>query len=98
MEGLLEALPSRYPQRVRTLTQFYNPSFASLAVTDNEPNSIAEALNSPEASEWQKSTDDELQSLNKHHTWDVCSHPEGELALDTRFAFWRKWLFDCTVG
>ena len=98
MEGLLEAPPSRYPQRVRTLTQFYNPSSANLAVTDNEPNSIAETLNSTEASEWQKAIDDELQSLNKHHTWDVCSHPEGELALDTRFEFRRKWLVDGTVG
>ncbi|XP_047033011.1 uncharacterized protein LOC124639612 [Helicoverpa zea] len=54
-------------KRVRKQTQFFNCN--NVLVEDCEPKSYEEAMRSPEASEWKKAIQRELQTLKENNTW-----------------------------
>jgi hypothetical protein len=70
--------------------------FNAAAATDGpashrlDPHSIAEALRSPDAVEWQAAIDAELASCIAYGVWEVCHLPPGRKALPCRMLLERK--------
>lgn len=52
-----------------------------------DPETIEEALASPESKQWIKAMEEERESLITNKTWTVVNLPEGQKTLDT------KWIF-----
>jgi hypothetical protein len=55
-----------------------------------DPRSVAEALRSPDAAEWQAAIDAELASCIAYGVWEVCHLPPGRKALPCRMLLERK--------
>uniref|UniRef100_A0A5S6R3H6 choline-phosphate cytidylyltransferase n=1 Tax=Trichuris muris TaxID=70415 RepID=A0A5S6R3H6_TRIMR len=55
-----------------------------------DPNSVSEALSSPEAKEWRKAMNDEYTSLLARRTWVEVRMPENASCLGSRWIFHRK--------
>jgi hypothetical protein len=70
--------------------------FNAAAATDGpashrlDPRSIAEALRSPDAAEWQAAIDAEVASCIAYGVWEVCHLPPGRKALPCRMLLERK--------
>lgn len=56
----------------------------------NEPNSMAEALASPEDNQWKAAADEEFRSLKKNHTWILLDLPQGGKPISYKWVFKRK--------
>nr|XP_034194668.1 uncharacterized protein LOC117610925 [Osmia lignaria] len=55
-----------------------------------EPQSLKEALNSPQAAEWKNAINEELDSLTSRRTWEVTNLPEGRKCIGCRWVFKLK--------
>lgn len=58
--------------------------------TSDDPETVTEALNSPDKSMWMKAMREEYESLVKNDTWTVVDLPQGQRVLDTKWVFKRK--------
>lgn len=56
----------------------------------DEPSSMAEALSSPEASQWKAAADDEFNSLQKNGTWRLQDLPPGHAPISCKWVFKQK--------
>lgn len=72
-------------KRVRKQTQFFTCN--NVLVEDCEPKSYEEAMRSPEASEWKKAIQRELQTLKENNTWTVSDLPGNQKAISTKWVF-----------
>ena len=61
----------------------YNANIAEC----NEPNSFAEALSGPHASNWMQAIDDELNAHIKNGTWSIVPRPSNKEPIDSRWLF-----------
>lgn len=52
-----------------------------------EPNTLKEALMSPNAKEWQEAADLEYESLIENETWDLVTLPKDRKAIGSRWVF-----------
>ena len=57
---------------------------------DLEPQSYAEAMLSPESKLWRGSTNEEMLSLIKNHTWDLVKKPVKKKVIGCKWVFKRK--------
>ena len=57
----------------------------------NEPDTITEALHSPEANEWRQAADSEYNSLMKMQTWSLQKLPANKKAIGCRWVFRVKY-------
>lgn len=56
-----------------------------------EPNTLEEALSSPQASEWKQAIHDEMTSLIQRTTWENIDHlPPGRRCIDSKWVFRLK--------
>lgn len=55
-----------------------------------DPQTVDEALTSPQASEWKKAMDEEYASLMKNKTWTLTDLPPGKKALPYKWVFKTK--------
>ena len=55
-----------------------------------EPQSIEEALETPEATHWKQAADEEMEALNKVNTWKLVELPEGQKPVGCRWIFTVK--------
>ncbi|XP_076544682.1 uncharacterized protein LOC117610925 [Osmia lignaria lignaria] len=55
-----------------------------------EPQSLKEALNSPQAAEWKNAINEELDSLSSRGTWEVTNLSEGRKCIGCRWVFKLK--------
>lgn len=62
---------------------------SSLQVT-SDPETLKEAMNSPEAANWKLAMEVEYQSLVNNNTWTVTDLPEGREAIKTKWVFRTK--------
>jgi hypothetical protein len=66
------------------------PDFRSnfaLSITDDDPRTVREAVNSEDSKLWKKAMVEEMDTLDKNEAWDIVEFPSG------RKYFGRKWLF-----
>ena len=57
----------------------------------NEPRTLDEALQSPNAKEWQAAYDYEISQLEKLGTWEVVKLPPGAKAIPHSVVFKEKY-------
>jgi hypothetical protein len=74
----------RKPERYSPLDFCYN---FSLSITDDDPKTIREAMNSEDSKLWKKSIVEEMDALDKNEAWDLVEFPAGRKSIG------RKWLF-----
>ena len=96
--GGAKSSESKYPQRERERTEFYQPESSYLAELYSEPTTVKESMNGNEADCWKDAIDSELQSLRQHTVRTVEKLPDGVKPLETRFVFKKKMIPDGTVG
>ena len=78
--------PRRYPSRERRApTDWWRAGVAMSAAA--EPTTLEEALESPNAAEWQQAMDEEMASLHEHHTWVLEPTPPGVTPIPARWIF-----------
>ena len=69
----------------------YSPSpFCSnfaLTITDDDPKTISEAVDSEDGKLWKEAMVDEMASLHKNEAWDLVELPAGRKPIG------RKWVF-----
>lgn len=62
--------------------------FAALSSsTESEPLTAAEAMRRPDAAEWRRAMEAEMESLQQHDTWNVEKTPTGVQPLPVRWVF-----------
>ena len=96
--------PPRQSQRPRKSTRLpefaystYSPSFTSFLASIHslsEPSSYKEAVTDPL---WQHAMSEELEALQKTHTWDLVPLPEGKRAIGSRWVYKIKTKSDGSV-
>jgi hypothetical protein len=63
----------RIPVRERSLTEMYTPSYFcsnfSLSITDDDPRTVREAMDSKDENLWKRVMDEEMASLDKNKAW-----------------------------
>jgi hypothetical protein len=64
------------------------------SLVDGDPLTFKQAMALPDADEWLKATDDEIQSLNEIETWDLVDMPSGRKPIGTKWVFKRKYKSD----
>jgi hypothetical protein len=61
------------------------------AVVGDEPSSFGEAMEGPNASEWEKSTREEYESIMKNKTWTLVDLPPERKAIGCKWVFKVKY-------
>ena len=62
-------------------------SSPTVDVTDDDPKSLAEAMDRPDWPEWKKATDEELALMAKYDVWDEVDQPEDTNIVGCRWVF-----------
>jgi hypothetical protein len=77
--------------RDRRQPERYSPpdfhSNFSLSITDDDPRTVREVVNSEDSKLWKKAMVEEMDSLDKNEAWDIVEFPVGRKLVG------RKWLF-----
>lgn len=84
---------ARYPARVRKPVSDWwtaKPSHSAHLATVSEPSTLAEALASKNAEEWQRAADEEIASLHANGTWSLEEAPTGVRPIPTKWVFKLK--------
>ena len=96
-ERIVDTVPSgnsqqRRSQRVRNSSGHpeHQAQFALLAGQDLEPETLTDALNSPEREHWIAAWQSELTSLAQNNTWVIEPLPEDRSAIGCRWLFRKK--------
>ena len=55
-----------------------------------DPQTVEQALTSPQATEWKRAMDEEYTSLMKNKTWTLTDLPPGKKALPNKWVFKTK--------
>jgi hypothetical protein len=58
-----------------------------LTAIDDEPNLVGEVVNLAEGKLWKESMVEDMESLQKHETWDLFKLPSGEKFVDSNWVF-----------
>jgi hypothetical protein len=67
--------------RERRLLERYTPydfhSNFALSITDDDPITVREVVDSEDANLWKRAMDEEMTSLDKYEAWDLVEFPTG---------------------
>ena len=80
----------RYPKRERRPPEFYRVvgnAFVAKSSSSDEPRSLKEALESPDAELWEKAMAEEIDSLHKNGTWVLEEPPPGVKTIPCMWLF-----------
>ncbi|KAL0378427.1 UNVERIFIED_CONTAM: Retrovirus-related Pol polyprotein from transposon TNT 1-94 [Sesamum radiatum] len=64
--------------------------FFALLVSGDEPTTFHEAITSQENKEWMCTMVEEMESLQKNHTWELVQLPEGKKAIGCKWVYKKK--------
>lgn len=62
----------------------------ALSATDDVPQTYAEAMSSPEATQWKNAVRADLRSHLKNHTWDLVRRTPGMKVIESKWVFALK--------
>jgi len=89
-----QTLAVRRSVRERRQLERYNPSaFSSnfaLSVTDDDPRTVKEAVDSKDGKLWKEAMVDEMASLHKNEAWDLVEFPAGRKPIGSKWVFKKK--------
>ena len=81
--------PARYTEEDDAMIA-YALSVAEETPEGAEPSTYQEAISCPNASNWIGAMQEEMESLQKNHTWELCELPKGRRALTAKWVYKRK--------
>eukprot|EP00253_Pinus_taeda_P032217 PITA_32217 len=102
LKGLEEELEDEEPQTLvvrrsirerRHLERYIPPTFCSnfsLSITDDEPRTMKEAMDSKDGKLQKEAMVDEMTSLHKNEAWDVVELPTGRKPIGSKWVFKKK--------
>jgi hypothetical protein len=80
--------------RERRLPERYTPSDFrsnfSLSITDDDPRTVREAVDSEDGNLWKKAMDEEMAALDKNEAWDLVEFPTGRNPIGNKWVFKKK--------
>ena len=56
----------------------------------DEPTSYRETMDSSENAKWKVAMEDEMESLRKNRTWELCDLPKGKKPIGCKWVFTKK--------
>jgi hypothetical protein len=80
----------RSVREIRKLKGYIPPNFRSnfsLSITDDDPITVREAVNSKDSKLWKKAMVEEMDALDKNEAWDIVELSAGGESIG------KKWLF-----
>jgi hypothetical protein len=88
--------------RERRLLERYSPSdFCSnfsLSITDDDPRTVREAVDSEDVNLWKRALDEEMASLDKNEAWDLVEFPTRRKPIGNKWVFKKKLNVEGKVG
>ena len=84
----------RRSDRERRLPERYSPpdfrSNFSLSITDDDPRTVREAVDSEDGNLWKRAMEEEMASLDKNEAWDLVELPAGRKPIGSKWVFKKK--------
>ena len=84
----------RRSDRVRRQVERYSPpDFCSnfvLSITDDDPRTAKEAMDSEDSKLWKKAMVEEMDALDKNEAWDLVEFPRGRNPIGSKWVFKKK--------
>jgi phosphoribosyl-AMP cyclohydrolase len=81
--------------RDRRQPERYSPpdfrSNFSLSITDDDPRTIREAVNSEDSKLWKKAMVEDMDALDKNEAWDIVEFPAGRKYVGSKWLFKNKF-------
>jgi hypothetical protein len=81
--------------RDRRQPERYSPpdfhSNFSLSITDDDPRTVREAVNSEDSKLWKKAMVEEMDALDKNEAWDIVELPAGRKSVGSKWLFKKKF-------
>jgi hypothetical protein len=63
----------------------------SLSITDDDPRTVTEAMNSEDSKLWKKVMVEEMDALDKNEAWDIVELPAGRKSVGSKWLFKKKF-------
>jgi hypothetical protein len=80
--------------RERRIPERYTPSDFhsnfSLSITDDDPRTVREAVDSEDGNLWKRAMDEEMEALDKNEAWDLVKLPTGRNTIGSKWVFKKK--------
>jgi hypothetical protein len=84
----------RRSDRERRLPERYSPpdfrSNFALSITDDDPRTVREAVDSEDGNLWKRAMEEEMASLDKNEAWDLVEFPTGRKPIGSKWVFKKK--------
>jgi len=77
-------------QLERYIPTYFRSNFA-LSITDDDPRTIREAVNSEDSKLWKKAMVEEMDALDKNEAWDIVELPAGIKYVGSKWLFKKKF-------
>ena len=61
-----------------------------MSVTDDDPKTVKEAVDSEDGKLWKEAIVDEMESLHKNAAWDLVELPAGSKPIGNKWVFKKK--------
>ena len=61
-----------------------------MSITNDDPRSVKEAINSQDSDLWKKAMDEEMDSLDKNEAWNLVQLPARRKAVGSKWLFKKK--------
>jgi hypothetical protein len=61
-----------------------------LSITDDDPRTVREALDSEDGNIWKRAIEEEMASLDKNESWDLVELPTGRNPISSKWVFKKK--------
>jgi hypothetical protein len=77
----------------RQYERYTPPDFHSnsvLSITDDDPSTVREALDSKDGKLWKKAIVEEMTALIKNKAWDLVEFPNGRNPIGNKWMFKKK--------
>jgi hypothetical protein len=85
----------RRSMRDRRQPERYSPpdfcSNFALSITDDDPRTVREAVNSEDSKLWKKAMVEEMDALDKNEAWDIVELPAGRKSIGSKWLFKKKF-------
>jgi hypothetical protein len=61
-----------------------------LSITDDDPKTVKEAVDSDDGNFWKRAMDEEMADLDKNEAWDLMELSNGRNPIGIKWAFKKK--------